>query len=100
MSSTCWPVAYDIDDRRYLATVRATDRKAHTMAGSAAADEPKWRKSTHSGEEANCIEVAALAGNDIAIRNDESEEIIVSASRGDFRAFVLGVKAGEFDDLT
>lgn len=69
------------------------------MAGSMDANPPEWRKSTHSTADGNCIEVAALPEGKIAIRNDESDQIVVSASREDFRAFVLGIKAGEFDDL-
>jgi hypothetical protein len=73
--------------------------RAHTMAGSAAPTNPQWRKSTFSAE-SNCVEVAALSGSDVAIRNSEAGDVVVSVSREDFRAFVLGVKAGEFDDLT
>lgn len=69
------------------------------MAGSADANHLRWRKSTYSAE-ANCVEVGALDDSDVAIRNSHVGDVVVSFSREDFRAFVLGVKAGEFDDLT
>jgi hypothetical protein len=69
------------------------------MAGSAVPTNPQWRKSTYSAE-TNCVEVAALDGRDVALRNSDAGDVVVSVSREDFRAFVLGAKAGEFDDLT
>ena len=69
------------------------------MAGSAAPIDPQWRKSSYSAE-ANCVEVAELDDGAIAVRNSDAQGSVVSVSREDFRAFVLGVKAGEFDDLT
>lgn len=68
------------------------------MAGSAVPN-PAWRKSTFSTE-GNCLEVTTLVGDDVAMRNSVSKDVVVTLSREDFRAFVLGVKAGEFDDLT
>jgi hypothetical protein len=58
-----------------------------------------WRKSTFSGPN-ECVNVAH-AGGDIAIRNSKSPEagLLLFEQRG-FAAWIAGIKAGEFDDLS
>lgn len=62
----------------------------------------QWRKSSFCGTDhvtEQCVEVApASQGAVIYLKDWEGD--LVSYSREEFRAFVLGVKAGEFDDLT
>jgi hypothetical protein len=59
-----------------------------------------WRKSTKSNPSGNCVEVAALADGDIAVRNSRypSGPALVY-TRAEISAFLAGVKNGEFDDL-
>ncbi|MBF8190164.1 DUF397 domain-containing protein [Nonomuraea sp. K274] len=57
-----------------------------------------WRKSSFSGDNGNCLEVAPLAGGRIAIRDTERPDMhpfVVSAPV--WTAFTSGAKAGEFD---
>lgn len=62
--------------------------------------EIRWQKSSFSdgGDEGQCIELASVAGG-ILIRESDVPDAVVSTSRDKLRAFVLGVKAGEFDHL-
>ncbi len=57
-----------------------------------------WRKSRHSGEEAGCVETAFLADGRVAVRDskDRSGPALFYA-RGEWAAFVAGIKDGEFD---
>ncbi|GAA3446706.1 DUF397 domain-containing protein [Planomonospora venezuelensis] len=59
-----------------------------------------WRKSRFSNPSGNCVEMAALPGGAVAVRNsrDPAGPALVYA-RGEFEAFVLGVKNGDFDEL-
>lgn len=59
----------------------------------------QWRKSSYSGaNEGDCIEVAPLSGDRVGIRDTERPDLEPWVVRGSvFRAFVAGVKAGEFD---
>jgi uncharacterized protein DUF397 len=58
-----------------------------------------WRKSSRSANQSQCIYVAS-DGNKIAIReSDDQTGAITVTDREKFRAFVEGVKAGEFDDM-
>ncbi|MET9659804.1 DUF397 domain-containing protein [Streptomyces sp. NPDC006510] len=54
-----------------------------------------WQRSSFcAGGGNNCVEVAAAEGTDIAIRESESPEHIVTTNRAVLRALVLAVKAG------
>ncbi len=59
-----------------------------------------WRKSRHSGQLGNCVETAALAGGDVAVRNSRypSGPALIF-TRDEVAAFLAGAKDGEFDDL-
>lgn len=58
----------------------------------------RWRKSSHSGYQGNCVEVAALDRGEIAIRNsrDPGGPALIFTG-AEFAAFLLGAKDGEFD---
>jgi hypothetical protein len=60
-----------------------------------------WQKSRWSNPSGNCVEVAALPGGEIAVRNSRhpSGPALVY-TRAEISAFLAGVKDGEFDDLT
>ncbi|MFJ8675530.1 DUF397 domain-containing protein [Streptomyces sp. NPDC093589] len=60
----------------------------------------QWRKSSYStdADGTNCIELAALDG-DILIRESDDPGVIVKTTPTKLRAFLVGAKAGEFDDL-
>lgn len=60
-----------------------------------------WRKSQWSNPSGNCVEVAALADGGVAVRNSRHQAgPALVYTRAEIAAFVAGVKAGEFDDLT
>ncbi|MGW7061649.1 DUF397 domain-containing protein [Streptomyces sp. NPDC054904] len=60
----------------------------------------EWQKSSFSGADDNqsCLEVAPVGGA-IKVRESDDPEVIVSTSVAKLRAFILGVKNGEFDHL-
>ncbi|MGW7047246.1 DUF397 domain-containing protein [Streptomyces avermitilis] len=60
----------------------------------------RWIKSRHSNAEGNCVEVAALDGGGIALRNSRDPEgpALVYTS-AEIAAFLAGAKDGEFDHL-
>jgi len=63
-----------------------------------------WRKSSYSTGDGNggqCVELAALPEGGVAVRDSKlgDQSPVVSFTRAELRAFVLGVNAGEFDDL-
>jgi hypothetical protein len=59
-----------------------------------------WRKSRASNSSGSCVEVAALQGGDIAVRNSRhpSGPALVY-TRAEIAAFIEGIRNGEFDDL-
>lgn len=62
-------------------------------------DNLDWRKSSFSGANGNCVELAA-AGDGVAMRNSKRpEDGATMFTRAELSAFLLGAKAGEFDDL-
>ncbi|MFD0338664.1 DUF397 domain-containing protein [Streptomyces sp. NPDC127117] len=62
--------------------------------------EPRWRKSSHSSNGGDCIEVAAnLVATLGVVPVRDSKNVsgpVLNASAASFASFVAGVKAGEF----
>lgn len=59
-----------------------------------------WRKSSYSGNNGNCVEVATLAHGRVAVRNSNHPDAgTVIFTHAEMAAFINGVKAREFDDL-
>lgn len=63
-----------------------------------------WRKSSFSNGEGggnDCVELAPMADGRVAMRNSTlgEESPVVIYTKGELRAFLLGAKNGEFDDL-
>lgn len=60
----------------------------------------QWRKSAYSGAVGNCVEVAALSGGEIAVRNSRDPKgPALVYTREEIVAFLAGAKDGEFDDV-
>ncbi|MEV7340553.1 DUF397 domain-containing protein [Streptomyces sp. NPDC093544] len=56
-----------------------------------------FRKSSYSGQEGNCLEVAATATGGRAVRDSKAQGgPLLAVSRESWRAFVTGAQAGEF----
>ncbi|MBE9498191.1 MULTISPECIES: DUF397 domain-containing protein [Streptomyces] len=60
-----------------------------------------WRKSRFSNSQGACVEFAKLPNGEIAMRNSRFPDgpALVYTS-AELEAMILGVKDGEFDDLT
>lgn len=60
-----------------------------------------WRMSSFSTGGGNCVEVALLDDGRTAVRNSNHPHAgVVLFTRAEMDAYIKGVKAGEFDDLT
>lgn len=60
-----------------------------------------WRTSSFSGNNGTCVEVATLPDGHIAVRNsNRPHDGVVLFTRAEMNAWISGVKAGEFDDVT
>jgi hypothetical protein len=57
-----------------------------------------WRKSSHSGKEGNCVELARLPDGIVALRNSRDPHGPALIHPADHLAgFLMAVKDGEFD---
>jgi hypothetical protein len=58
----------------------------------------RWRKSSHSQQNGNCLEVAPVAPSRIALRdskNPDGPKLVFSTA--DWAAFISGIKAGQLE---
>lgn len=59
-----------------------------------------WHKSRHSNPSGNCVEMAKLAEDQIAVRNSRYPEgPALIYTREEIAALLLGVRDGDFDHL-
>ncbi|MEU9849936.1 DUF397 domain-containing protein [Streptomyces sp. NPDC047985] len=66
------------------------------MRGSTVSEHDWQRSSFCSGGGNNCVEVASLADEGgVALRESESPDIVLAASRDAMRALLLSVKASD-----
>ncbi|MGI9099547.1 MAG: DUF397 domain-containing protein [Solirubrobacteraceae bacterium] len=57
-----------------------------------------WRKSSYSDGGADCVETAVLPDRRIALRHSKQPDgALLLYTPAEWRAFITGVKAGEFD---
>jgi hypothetical protein len=60
----------------------------------------RWRKSGRSSAQGNCVETAELPNDQVAVRNSQHPKgPALIFSQAEIRAFLEGVKDGDFDDL-
>ena len=70
----------------------------HTRRGLIARNpSARWLKSSYSGPTGNCVEIAFLAGGEIAVRNSrEPEGPALVFTPTEWGAFLSGARDGEF----
>lgn len=57
-----------------------------------------WQKSTFSGQNDNCVEIAPLPSGGRAVRDSKNPHgPHLTFTAGEWQAFMLGLRAGEFD---
>jgi hypothetical protein len=60
----------------------------------------RWRKSGRSSAQGNCVELAQLPDQGVAVRNSRDPEgPALLFTDAELEAFLGGVKDGDFDDL-
>jgi Domain of unknown function (DUF397) len=72
--------------------------KLTSADGEGRGSELHWFKSSLSFSNSNCVEVAALPGGGIGVRDSkDAEGPVLRFTPGEWAAFLGGVRNGEFD---
>ncbi|MCX4687262.1 DUF397 domain-containing protein [Kitasatospora purpeofusca] len=58
-----------------------------------------WQKSSYSGENMDCVEIAS-DGHAVHIRESDEPGAVITTTKAKFTAWLQGAKAGEFDHFT
>lgn len=59
-----------------------------------------WQKSRRSNSQGNCVEMARLPGDAVAVRNSRHPDgPALVYTRAEIEALILGAKDGDFDNL-
>jgi hypothetical protein len=86
--------------RDEMTTADGQGSRLHNGVPAGALQGVRWRKSTRSSAQGNCVELARMTGGGVAIRNSRDPEGPALVFTGaELDAFLGGVKDGEFDDL-
>lgn len=74
--------------------------RSRAVMGSTLLAAVTWQKSHHSNPSGECVEMAALPGAAIAIRNSRDPDgPALICTKAEMGAFIQGAKNGEFDLL-
>lgn len=55
-----------------------------------------WRAACNNG---SCLQAALLPSGQIGLRNSRAPEVTITTTPQEWAAFVVGIKAGELDDI-
>jgi hypothetical protein len=71
--------------------------EAHTVTDTTGL---KWRKSSASTNNGECVELAALPDGTVGVRDSKDPDgPVLKFTRAEVRAWLTGARSGEFDDL-
>lgn len=63
-------------------------------------DTLNWRASTYSGSQGNCVQLAERDGAVLVRNSNHPDAGTLTFAPPELAAFIEGVKAGNYDDLT
>jgi hypothetical protein len=58
-----------------------------------------YHKSSYSGSQGNCLQIAPLVDDTFAVRDSETPGVELTVSKASLKAFLDGAADGEFDFL-
>ncbi|CAO5180571.1 DUF397 domain-containing protein [Frankia sp. AiPs1] len=74
--------------------------KIYSGMPAAALERVTWQKSRRSNSQGNCVEMAKLPGDEVAVRNSRHPNgPALVYTRAEIEALILGAKDGDFDNL-
>ncbi len=86
--------------RRLVKSRETTVHEIYNGMSATALPQVTWQKSRRSNSQGNCVEMARLSADSVAVRNSRHPEgPALIYTRAEIEALILGAKDGDFDNL-
>ncbi|SFT64622.1 protein of unknown function [Actinopolyspora lacussalsi subsp. righensis] len=88
---------FDVDSLYWRKSSRSSDQGGNCVEVAAVPGEPSWLRSSHSGDQGSCVEVAYPAGGVAARDSKNPHDGVLVFERSHWNSFLTAVRQGALE---